>query len=149
MKKTSVCLTLACLLVSGGASMSGSSTLAHPTNTEISLETLQGMFHDMRDKNGWNVDAPLVWDYFFTSHDRKKLLAAVPLLERKGYRVIGILEPTPQDDDQGLLFLQVEKIETHTPTSLYARNKELYRFADEHGLESYDGMDAGPVPGHQ
>ena len=26
-----------------------------------------------------------------------------------------------------------------------ARNQQFYQFAEEHGLESYDGMDVGPA----
>jgi len=35
--------------------------------------------------------------------------------------------------------------EQHTVDGLNARNQELYRFAKEFKLESYDGMDVGPV----
>ena len=59
--------------------------------------------------------------------------------------LVGFLEPTPEDDNQGLLFLHVEREERHTVESLYARNQDLYRFAAEFGLESYDGMDVGPI----
>jgi hypothetical protein len=33
----------------------------------------------------------------------------------------------------------------HTPDSLHERNQSLYRFADEHGLDAYDGMDVGAI----
>jgi len=99
----------------------------------------------MRAKTKWSIDDVCLWGYFFTDHDRAWLSVAATALERMGYRVVGFLEPTPQDDDQSLLFLHVEKKERHTVESLDARNQELYRFADEFGLESYGGMDVGPV----
>ena len=34
---------------------------------------------------------------------------------------------------------------SHSVDSLFARNEQLYEFASEHGLDSYDGMDVGPV----
>jgi hypothetical protein len=40
--------------------------------------------------------------------------------------------------------LQVEKVETHTPASLDARNQEFYTLAGRNGI-SYNGMDVGPV----
>jgi hypothetical protein len=41
--------------------------------------------------------------------------------------------------------LHVEKVETHTVDSLDARNGELDALASKHDLQSYDGMDVGPV----
>lgn len=106
------------------------------------------MFDHARAKAKWSIDDVCLWGYFFTDHDRERLSAAAPALERMGYRVVGFLEPTPQDDDQGLLFLHVEREERHTVESLDARNLELYRFAAEFGIETYDGMDAGPIGTH-
>lgn len=111
----------------------------------ITRDDLQEMFDSTRAKAKWSIDDVCLWGYFFTDHDRDKLLSAAPVLEKMGYRVVGFLEPTPEDDDQNLLFLHVEREELHTVGSLDARNQELYRFADEFGLESYDGMDVGPI----
>ena len=49
-------------------------------------------------------------------------------------------------DDGNTNVLHVERVETHSPESLFARNEELYGLADRLGLESYDGMDVGPAP---
>jgi hypothetical protein len=113
----------------------------------ITSDALQDMFDSTRANTNvkWSIDDVCLWGYFFTDHDRQKLLAAAQALENLGYRVVGFLEPTAQDDDQGLLFLHVEMEERHTVESLNARNQELYRFASEFKLESYDGMDVGPV----
>ena len=113
--------------------------------TMITLQQIEEMFTNMRGEYGWDVDGALVWGYIFTDHNRAKLEAAIPALEKIGYRFVGILEPSAQDDDKKLLFLHVEKVEQQTPQTLNARNLELYRLAKELGLESYDGMDAGPV----
>jgi hypothetical protein len=43
----------------------------------------------------------------------------------------------------------VEMIEIHDPDTLNNRNQLLYKFAEEQGIGSYDGMDVGPVPGVQ
>ena len=115
----------------------------------IARESLEEMFERRRsDPNAtWSIDDICLWGYFFTDHSEDRLAAAAPALEKLGYRVVGLLRPTPQDDDQELLFLQVERNERHTVESLHLRNIELCRFAEEHGLESYDGMDVGPVGG--
>ena len=111
----------------------------------ITRESAQWLFDHTRTAAKWSIDDVCLWGYFFTDHDRERLSAAAPALERMGYRIVGILEPTPQDDDQDLLFLHVEREEQHTVESLDARNQELNRFANEFGLESYDGMDVGPI----
>jgi hypothetical protein len=112
----------------------------------ISRDQLQEMFDVTRAKAKWSIDGICLWGNFFTDHCRERLLAAVPALEKMGYRLVGLLDkPTPRDDDQGLLFLLVERAEQHTVDSLDARNRELYRFAEEFALESYDGMEVGPI----
>jgi hypothetical protein len=111
----------------------------------ISRDMLEDLFIRTRERARWSIDAVCLWGYFFTDRDRERLLRAAPALERMGYRVVGLLEPTPEDDDQGLLFLHVEREEQHTVDSLEARNRELHRFAEEFALETYDGMDVGPV----
>jgi|SRR6516165_11276154 hypothetical protein len=111
----------------------------------IAREMLENMFARIREQAPWNIDDVCLWGYFFTDHDKQRLLAAAPALQQMGYRVVGILEPTPGDDDQDLLFLHVEREEKHTVDSLEARNQELDRFAEDFGLRSYDGMDVGPV----
>ena len=111
----------------------------------ITRADLEEMFASARQKAKWNIDDVCLWGYFFTDHNRDKLSAASSVLERMGYRVVGFLEPTADDEDHGLLFLHVEREELHTVRSLEARNHDLYQFAKEFGLESYDGMDVGPI----
>jgi hypothetical protein len=108
----------------------------------ISLDQLKEMFADMRANTGykkWNVDGPLLWGYFFTDPDSKKLEPVAEYLSSKGYRVVAIY-PT---DDKSTFLLHVEKVEHHTPESLNQRNLEFYKLANRFELESYDGMDVG------
>ncbi len=108
---------------------------------KIQRSQLEEMFESIRGTPGWDLDSELVWDYYFTSQDEAVLLAAAADLEALGYEVVGILRPTPEEDDQETLFLQARRIEHHTVDSLMERNEELYAFAEEKGLASYDGMD--------
>jgi len=111
----------------------------------ITRDSSQWIFDHTRKVAKWSIDTVCLWGYFFADHDRSKLSEAAAQLDRIGYRVVGFLEPTPDDDDQGLIFLHVEKEELHTVESLHLRNRELDQFAAEFGLESYDGMDVGPI----
>jgi hypothetical protein len=107
----------------------------------ITLETLETMFQNIREKTRWNIDGDMLWGYFFTDSDPEKLKPVTDNLTENGYRFVDIFET----EDGSTWFLHVEKIETHSTASLFKRNSEFYRLADEFCIESYDGMDVGPV----
>jgi hypothetical protein len=111
----------------------------------ITLEKLEEMFASMRRDASWYVDGDLLWGYFFTDPDPKKLELVASRLAKSAYRIVS-LHPS---DDGWTHFLHVERVETHSPKSLHLRNQELDTLASEFGIESYDGMDVGPVvPSH-
>lgn len=108
----------------------------------IGLADLERLFANLRVRTAWNVDGPLLWGYFFFDASTDKLERAGAELAAAGYRQVGIEQPPGS-----LLYrLHVTRVEAHTPASLHARNQELYAFAEKFRLESYDGMDVGPVP---
>ena len=107
----------------------------------IDLEILEEMFTGMRAKTNWNVDGPMLWGYFFTDSSAEKLERAAAHLTPQGYRLVGIHET----DDGSTRVLHVERIEAHSPQTLFARNEMLYDLANQLELNSYDGMDVGPV----
>jgi len=113
----------------------------------ITREQLLELFESTRATARWSIDDICLWGYFFTDADREKLLRAGADLEARGFRVVGILDPSPDDDDQETLFLHVEREERHTVDSLLALNADLHAFAEQHALGSYDGMDVGPAGG--
>ncbi|MGZ4972159.1 MAG: ribonuclease E inhibitor RraB [Limisphaerales bacterium] len=95
----------------------------------------------------YDIDQVCRWSYFVIDTDREKLTRAGRHLEQHGYQVIGFLEPAPDDDDQGTIYLRFDKIEYHTPDSLITRNAEFYKLAADFDLVGYDGMDVGAVDG--
>jgi hypothetical protein len=107
----------------------------------ITLEILEDMFANMRTQTSWNVDGEMLWGYFFTDPNPNKLEPLADHLSNAGYHVVSIYET----DDRSTYFLHVERVEAHTPRTLFARNAEFYLLADEFKVESYDGMDVGPV----
>ena len=113
----------------------------------INRSAIEEMFARARANYRWSIDAPCLWSFFFAGRDRTSLTAVGQALQAAGYRFAGLLEPTPQDDDQGLLFAHLERVETHTVDSLDARNRELSKFAEQFEAIKYDGMDVGPVGG--
>jgi hypothetical protein len=83
----------------------------------------------------------MLWGYFFTDSSEEKLKKAAGYLVALGYRFVDIHEAS----DEGMQVLHVERVENHSPESLFALNAELYRVAELYGLKSYDGMDVGPA----
>ena len=118
----------------------------------ITREMIEDLFERTRrlraeGKVKWNIDDACRWSFFFIDGSREKLIAAGQELEGIGYEFVGLLEPSPDDDDQETIFLRVDRVEKHTVHSLLARNDDLYAFADRIGLQGYDGMDSGAVDG--
>ncbi len=111
----------------------------------IDLLSLQEMFQNIRAKTQWDIDGPMLWGYFFTDQSAEKLKLAASELEKQGYRYVDMFVPELDEGEDEYFFLHVEKEETHSPESLNERNRQLYAFADKHALESYDGMDVGPI----
>lgn len=105
------------------------------------LSDLETMFDNMRSQTSWNVDGNLLWGYFFFDPSPAKLQALAAVLEQSNYKIANLYP----SDDETTHVLHLEKIETHSPQSLFVRNDELQQLAAQHGVASYDGMDVGPI----
>jgi hypothetical protein len=128
------------------ASLLLSSACNSQNRTAISKESLDEMFENIAIDTQWDLTKPMLWGYFFTDRSKDKLERSAPLLVAKGYRLVNIyLADKEEPSEADLWWLHVEKVEIHTVDSLHNRNIELYRFASEQGIDSYDGMDVGPV----
>lgn len=103
----------------------------------IGLDKIEELFNNMKS-NGVDTDSEMLYGYFFTNKTREPLEKLAKELENKNYKFVDIYP-----DKDNLLWLHVEKIETHDPKSLFALNKELYALADKYNLDSYDGFDIG------
>lgn len=112
----------------------------------IYLDQLEEMFSSVESNTDWDTSGNMLWGYFFTHNEPTKLEKAKDVLASKGYSFVDIhLSDKDGSNESDIFWLHVEKIETHSPTSLDKINNELYIFANEFGLDSYDGMDIGPV----
>jgi hypothetical protein len=98
------------------------------------------MFGNIRRTTKWNVDGPMLWGYFFMHSEPEPLEKAADFLKTSGYRLVGLNENAPE-----YFVLHVERVETHSAETLFERNTGLYEVADRFRLDSYDGMDVGPV----
>jgi hypothetical protein len=112
----------------------------------ITLDALEEMFQNIQDSTDWNTSKDMLWGYFFTHREPSKLEAAKSNLISQGYNFVGIyLGEKEEPNDPDVYWLHIEKIETHSPKSLDQRNNEFYIYAHEMNIDSYDGMDIGPV----
>lgn len=111
----------------------------------IELEALKAMFNDIAAGSKWDMSRPMLWGYFFTDASAEKLQVVAKVLEDTGYRFVSIFEPELEDGEEQYFFLHVEREEVHSPESLHERNAQLYALADRYELQSYDGMDVGPI----
>lgn len=106
----------------------------------ITLTQCQDLFLQMKGQPALASGGPLLWGYFFTDPDRRRLEPLAEHLAAQGYRVVDI-NPT----DGTVFFLHVEQVELHTAQSLHDRNTSFYDLARQFDVESYDGMDVGPA----
>jgi hypothetical protein len=115
---------------------------------KISREAVTAMFKAARTnpRTKWSIDGKCLWGYFFVDPDPQRLERALQQLQRDGYRYVGIRGPS-QGRTGPQFTLHVEKVERHSVDTLLATNNRLYALARKHGLQSYDGMDVGPLPG--
>lgn len=115
-------------------------------NKNITIEQLDDMFNNIAEQGQWDLSKPLLWGYFFTDNDPNKLELVIPKIQAMGYKVVAIFQAEKEDENEpDLFYLHIENPEVHNSESLDKRNDEFYIFAYENGLDSYDGMDVGPV----
>jgi hypothetical protein len=105
----------------------------------ITPEEIEVLFERMHQA-GWNTQENLLWGYFFTLPDTKRLVSTVKCFSALGYHVVRV-EP----DEKSFIWLHVEYFERHTPASLFERNVALTKLAKQMELRSYDGCDVRPL----
>jgi len=110
---------LALLGVTGSATAQGDSPFR--------IEKVQGAFEQMRKTSGFDITKPLQWGFFFVSADRTSLQPVRSDLTREGYQFIG-----ERQDEKGTFWLELARLEIHTPESLHKRNTELFARAKKY-----------------
>jgi len=113
---------------------------APPVVRPITRDILTEMF----ETSPWDLSRPMVWGYFFISRSRASLQGARAHLESLGYEFVSLHE-FEGGTGKPTLTLQMRRVESHTVDSLLERNELLYGVASQFRLDSYDGMDVGPV----
>ena len=107
----------------------------------ITLQQLNEMFAGLRDETDWNIDGEMLWGYYFTAKAPEVLESVAEALSERNFDIAEIFE----SDDEPIFILQTERLEKHTPESLFALNAELEALAAKFDGVEYDGMDVNPV----
>ena len=120
--------------------------MADVQGKSINITQLENMFSNIAENTEWNMSGNMLWGYFFTHHEPQKLEKAKDVLIAQGYKFVKIYASDSKNKNEpDMYWLHIEKVETHTTASLDQRNNEFYVFAHEFGIDSYDGMDVGPM----
>ena len=118
-----------------------------PQETVSQLDIIKDLFVNIGQE--LDVTQPLLWGYYFTNDAEEGLKKAAEVLAGQGYTVVDLYESDfdeeEEADPEAAWWLHVEKVEVHTPESLFARGEELEQLAEDLGLTSYDGMDVGDI----
>jgi len=95
----------------------------------------------MRINSKWIVDDKLLWGYFFIDKSKNKLEKLAEGLAHEGYIIVRV---ALTNDKRTYLSLG-EKMEHHNPQTMNDRNSKFNKLAEKYEIESYDGMDVGPL----
>ncbi|HLP51580.1 MAG TPA: ribonuclease E inhibitor RraB [Chitinophagales bacterium] len=95
---------------------------------------------DQMELEGVNTKQPLLYGYFFYDKDQQKLAKLKDDLLKSGYKLVRF----EKSDARGFV-LHVEKVETHSRTSLLDRNNQLSKLRENFQVEIYDGWDVGNI----
>jgi len=105
---------------------------------ESNEEDIESIYANMKSE-GWNIDEPLVWGFFFYSNEEGKLNSIFEELSEHEYKIESIHE---NEDSEWVM--QVQKIETLAADKLHRRNIAFNELAEAYG-SYYDGWDVGQI----
>lgn len=106
------------------------------TDSPFRLEKVVAAFEQMLATPGFDTSKPLQWGFFFISSTSTELQNVRKELEKRGYIYV-----SEHQDENKHYWLELAKIEIHTPDSLHKRNLELFSFAKNFKGVTYDGWD--------
>jgi len=99
------------------------------------------MFAGLRAETDCNPEDELLWSYYFTAATPEALEPVAEVLDEREFDVVEIFD----GEEEKNFILAVERIEKHTPESLFALNTEMEALAAKHVGVEYDGMDVNPM----
>lgn len=98
------------------------------------FEGLISVFEELKEE-GFDVNLPLKWCWFFEDKGQGKLQGFGKELQGLGYKVESIVA------EEDRFRMCVSRTEVLTPETLNESNNLLINMADIHSVENYDGWD--------
>lgn len=109
------------------------------TENSINIERIRHLFERM-EAQGVDLTKPHLYGYFFFDKERRGLERLSEELLKDGYKLVNL-----EQIEESRFRLHIEKVETHTPESLYERGLVLTKIASKYSIDVYDGWDVGNV----
>lgn len=111
----------------------------------LSLSQLQEIFAALRQQTQGAIDAEQPWSYFFSAPNPETLEALSLALEALHFEG----DEIDEDENESRYYLELTRVEAHTPESLFALNAELEAAAARHEGAVYEGMDIASGKEHE
>lgn len=127
-----ICLTILLFVVS--ASCKANEII---TENSINIERIRQLFERM-EAQGVDLTKPHLYGYFFFDEERSSLQRLSEEVLKDGYKLVNL----EQIEESGFR-LHIEKVETHTPESLFHRGLAFTKIATKYSVDVYDGWDVG------
>ncbi|MBX3297738.1 MAG: tetratricopeptide repeat protein [Acidobacteria bacterium] len=107
------------------------------TENSVRIEQIRQIFIRL-EAQGVDLRTPHLFGYFFFDKERHGLERLSEEVLKNGYTVVSL-----EQIEDGKFRLHVEKIESHTPESLYQRGLAFTEIATKYSVDVYDGFDVG------
>lgn len=109
-----------------------------PSQRDDRAKENQGVFETIKKDTKWNMNADMLYGYFFINKRETPLRALGFILSLVGHRVVDISE-----DERSEYWLHVEKLQSHDLHTISTKEVRLKRIGSIFFSE-YDGWDVGP-----
>lgn len=109
------------------------------TENSINIEQIRQLFERM-EAQGVDLSKPHLYGYFFFDKERRGLERLSEEVLKDGYKLVNL-----EQIEESRFRLHIEKVETHTPESLFQRGLAFTKIATKYSIDVYDGWDVGNV----
>ncbi len=98
------------------------------------------VFDHIKENTKWNVNANMLYGYFFINEYEEPLRILGFLLRIGGHRFVDIWK----DEETKKYWLHVEKVQVQNLDSISTKDVRFKKFGEIIFLSEYDGWDVGP-----
>ena len=109
------------------------------------LEEIQRMFDLATIEDGWDMEDPMLYSFFFVSTDPDKLNKLADVLEEQGFVTVDIYQLGDDDTEEptGEYLLHIDQPGVYTPENLEKQLEAFEKLCEETGYGELDGWEFG------